>query len=182
MEELSEMSVEELYRQLDRELSRVKREENQIRRKRALLDAMVKSAQSHAVETGARQLPMDIQESLDRGTEREFDIALGSTYYEQGFFNIPDKSDGLITKDNCILSLPDGQRIKARITRNQNSNKTARVFGYAHLKHWFKGKFDEGDRVPAYILDENTILLGDHSEPPTIHLAEYLPAQSGLRS
>ena len=175
-----EMSVEALYKQLDREMAKLKHEENEIRRKRAFLDAMVESVKSHE-EPGYKQLAMDMEESLDRGAEREFDITLGSTNYEQGFFNVPVKSDGLIMGDECRLSLPDGRKIKARITRNQNSNGTARIFGSANLKHWFRDNFDRGDSVSAYILNEDTILLGEHTAPIT-RLAEFLPAQSGLRS
>ena len=174
------MSVEAIYEQLDRDMARIKHEENQIRRKRAFLDAMVEEVKAHEGQ-GYHQLPMDMDVLQDRGAEREFDITLGSTNYEQGFFNVPVKSDGLIMGDEYRLSLPDGRKIKARATRNQNSNGTARIFGAANLKHWFQDNFDRGDSVPAYVLDETTIMLGDHTDPIT-RLAEYLPAQSGLRS
>ena len=187
MADLRELSVQDLYDQLDADLERVKREEADLRNKRALLDSMVKSLEYAEVAPGFKQLPMTLEETQDRGTERSFDIVLGKTNYEQGFFNVPISSDGLIAGNECQLILPDGLKVEARITRNQNRNGTARIFGSAMLKHWFRENFSKGMEVPAFILDDSTILLGEHSGSrternghstrPIAHLAEFRPAQ-----
>ena len=183
----AEFTVKALYDQLDREMERIKDEEAKIRRQRAFLDTMVELLEARQAEPASRQLTMAIEDSVVRGTEREFTIMLGKTNYEQGFFNVPVTSDGLITEDECRLTLPNGMDIRARITRNQNRNGTARIFGSATLKHWFQDNFDIKDSVSAYIRDNTTIMLGNHtagrSQPDRYHtvpitrLAEFLPAQ-----
>ena len=127
------------------------------------------------------------------GSEREFQIRLGKTYYEQGFFNVPLASDALITEEECKLSLPNGIEIMARVDRNANRNKTARIFGRAALMHWFQENYNLDETVPAFIVDNANINLGEcitpkvainghPAIPPTTRSISYLPGLSGLRS
>lgn len=190
--EHGDMKVQDLYDQLDAELRELRRTEARIRDKRNVLDQMVRSTSEGHAANNPRQLSLEMEDTHVRGVEREFTITLGETNYAQGFFNVPVISDGLIEGDDCRLILPDGLKIGARVTRNQNRNGTARIFGAAKLKHWFQDNFKIGMEVPVYIVESSVIMMGHHasfqsevnghSTQPISRLAEYLPGQSGLRS
>ena len=166
---LGKMTVLELRDRLYSDLHKVRKEESDILNALAFLettlDRWTAIEQQRELERQLMLITEDqaVQEPI-RGSEREFYIKMGKTYYEQGFFNVPVTSDGAIPEENesCTLLLCNGLKLSARISRNQNRNGTARIFGSAPLKYWFQENFSISDFVPAVIVDGETIMLGDH--------------------
>jgi hypothetical protein len=81
----------------------------------------------------------------DAGTIRAaptFDVTLGKTYYDRGFFNVPIKFSGLFPEHGTQLSIYCGDSrtlIRATVDRRANqSNQTPRIYGKASLANWFQ--------------------------------------------
>ncbi len=91
---------------------------------------------------------------------RVFTIRLEKTYYNQGFLNVPVHSDRAMRQAEGPLELVLGdsdERIAGRLDRKANPNRTARVFGGAKLRNWFKRNFQLGEQVEVEIVEPDLL-------------------------
>ncbi len=91
---------------------------------------------------------------------RIFTIRLEKTYYNQGFLNVPVHSDRAMRQAEGPLELVLGdsdERIAGRLDRKANPNRTARVFGGAKLRNWFKRNFQLGEQVEVEIVEPDLL-------------------------
>lgn len=69
-----------------------------------------------------------------------FDVKLGKTYYQHGFFNVPVKYSGLFPEHGTEISVYCGDTrtlIRAMVDRKANqANQTPRVYGKGSLANW----------------------------------------------
>jgi len=103
----------------------------------------------------------NVQPSLGRGGA-VFHVDIGSTYYRQGFFNVPiafshhlDADGRAITIEATNLARP----IAGRINRSVNSNGTPRIMGGAPLRDWLQDNVGRGKRLQVTVLAKNRIAL-----------------------
>lgn len=89
------------------------------------------------------------------------DIALGPTYYNNGFFNIPIAKSILLGDDGDSISIvfPDGESIIGYINRKCNLNATPRIFGGKNLKNWFASNAKLGQTIKISIIDKSEVRL-----------------------
>lgn len=82
-----------------------------------------------------------------------FEVTLGKTYYNKGFFNVPVRYTKSIDKriKKIKLILKNGEEIEARISRTDNLNGTPRIRGNNKLKLYFKNNFKQGDKLDVII-------------------------------
>jgi len=70
-----------------------------------------------------------------------FEVALGKTYYNNGFFNVPVKFSGLFPEHGTEISIYCGDSrtlIRATVDRKANqANHTPRIYGRGSLANWF---------------------------------------------
>lgn len=74
-------------------------------------------------------------------TSPVFEVALGKTYYHNGFLNVPVKFSGLFPEHGTEISIYCGDSrtlIRATVDRKANqANHTPRIYGRASLANWF---------------------------------------------
>lgn len=70
-----------------------------------------------------------------------FEVALGKTYYHNGFFNVPVKFSGLFPEHGTEISIYCGDSrtlIRATVDRKANqANHTPHIYGRGSLANWF---------------------------------------------
>ena len=91
-----------------------------------------------------------------------FTISLEKTYYNQGFFNVPAYADPVMRAAEGPIELMVGdsdERIAGRLDRRANPNKTARVFGGAKLRNWFKRNFQMLEQVEVELVEPDLLRL-----------------------
>ena len=89
-----------------------------------------------------------------------YDLTLGKTYYENGFFNLGVAVDRFIRPDNGNITLYLGsnrQKIVGKVNRDANQNGTPRIFGGAVLRDWFFKNYQMGDTVNIFIESPTSI-------------------------
>jgi hypothetical protein len=95
------------------------------------------------------------------GAEKVFPRSLEKTYHEKGFFNVQRQWDHLVADGGEVtLILRGGRRIMARVDRNANNNKTARIYGGAALRDWFQENYNVGDIVSIRFDTPRQLSLG----------------------
>lgn len=85
-----------------------------------------------------------------------YELTLGKSYYEKGFFNLGvavDRYIGAHGTDVRIILGPGTRFVDARIDRNANQNGTPRIHVGARLRDYFYTNFHVGDVVNVIILD-----------------------------
>ena len=91
-----------------------------------------------------------------------FDVKIGNTYYNQGFFNVGVKHQSLFGADgdNIEINLTDGSTIFGYINRNVNTNNTPRIMGGKDLRDWIQSKFSINDTLKVEVLSPISIKIG----------------------
>ncbi len=96
-------------------------------------------------------------------TNISFSITLGQAYYCDGCINPGigvDKFIGAHGKQVCLhLGAWSENPVRSKISRNANSNGTARIYSRTAVAKWFQEHFKLGDVVKANIIDRNNIVL-----------------------
>ena len=91
-----------------------------------------------------------------------YELTLGKTYYEKGFFNVGVAVEQYIANDDSdmVLFLGDArQRISGTMSRKPNNNNTPRVYGGNQLRDWFMRHYDLLDRVDVVIEAPDTLWI-----------------------
>ena len=92
--------------------------------------------------------------------EQTFEVKIGATYYEQGFFNVPVHSSSLFGAHGQTIEIFCGDNkepILGTINRNANTNGSPRIYGRRHLRDWFQSTLHEGAAVDVEILSPTSI-------------------------
>jgi ribonuclease VapC len=91
----------------------------------------------------------------------EMKIDLGTTYYRQGFFNVPVEYDLLLGADGETIEIHvEGMPpMIGTINRTAQRNGTARVMGRAPLRSYFQASFNPGDQLTVLIESPRKIRL-----------------------
>jgi hypothetical protein len=92
-----------------------------------------------------------------------FQITLGSTYFNKGFFNVPVKYSGLFPDHGSVISIYCGGArtfVRAVVDRNANqSSRTPRIYGKSQLASWFGQTHKLNDEVMVRVISQNEIEL-----------------------
>ena len=92
-----------------------------------------------------------------------FPLRLEKTYYDNGLFNVRRAFDHLVTSDNGPISLQLGRGgpvIEGSVSRDAQSNGTARIFGGARLRNWFQQNYAMGDTVTVRFDTPSHLVIG----------------------
>jgi len=104
-----------------------------------------------------------MEESGVMNSSPMFEVQLGKTYFNQGFFNVPVKAAGLFPAHGAEISIYCGEArtlIRATIDRKANqSNQTPRIYGRNALANWFGLYKVLGDSIMVRIVSLNEIEL-----------------------
>lgn len=101
-------------------------------------------------------------EPTENDSLESFTVEVGSTYYRQGFFNVPAKYSDEFDADGrpISISLPNvSSPLTGKINRSVNSNRTPRIMGGAPLRDWLQDNIGLGKRVRVAIHGKNRISL-----------------------
>jgi hypothetical protein len=118
------------------------------------------------VEVNESASPSEVQLLEEAGVIRAapiFDVALGKTYYHNGFFNVPVKLSELFPVHGTEISIYCGTSrtlIRATVDRKANqANNTPRIYGRRELANWF-GLYKQLDEaVTIRVVSANEIEL-----------------------
>lgn len=92
-----------------------------------------------------------------------FDVSLGQTYLNQGFFNIGREFSNYIGADNATIEIQLGLNsnsvIQGYINRTANSNGTPRIIGGKDLRNWILKNFKLGEILKVEIISPLAIRL-----------------------
>jgi|SRR5690554_3447724 len=93
----------------------------------------------------------------------KFEILLGSTYFNQGFFNISKEYSNLFGSDNANIDIHIDESIdkplKGYINRTANKNGTPRIMGGKELKSWINENHKLNDLLQIEIISPVAIKL-----------------------
>lgn len=93
-----------------------------------------------------------------------FLLRLEKTYYNSGFFNVPTAYSSCVRTEEGEVTLRlttpfAAKEIIGRIDRHANANMTARIFGHANLRDWFRNNFKLFDYVEVKFPSRDMIVL-----------------------
>jgi len=95
--------------------------------------------------------------------QTRFEITLGQTYFNQGFFNISIEFSELFGADNSNIEIHLGEKldstINGYINRTANQNGTPRIMGGKKLKTWINQKHKLNDLLQVEIISPNAIII-----------------------
>jgi hypothetical protein len=98
--------------------------------------------------------------SIDSNT---FEVTLGTTYYNLGFFNVKREYSNLFEENQTPIEIRLGDDLSnvifGHINRTCNENGTPRIFGGIPLSFWIQNNFMLGDKMRVKILSPTTIKL-----------------------
>lgn len=88
-----------------------------------------------------------------------FQITLGQTYFNLGFFNIGVAASHFIAQngENLILILKNQGELNITINRNANNNASVRLYGGNQLMLFIKDNFIQNDIMQFQIINPNLI-------------------------
>lgn len=94
---------------------------------------------------------------------RDFEIVLGQTYYNFGFFNVKKIYSSLFGADKEKIELQLGDKsndtIFGYINRTANKNGSPRIIGGKELTKWFRSNFKQNDNLRISVLSPVSIRL-----------------------
>jgi hypothetical protein len=91
-----------------------------------------------------------------------FKITLGTTYYHQGFFNVPAKYSEYLGGDGEPIEAhlkPIGSILTGYINRTANQSGAARLMIGKNYTQWVQKYFDQGDNMSIEIGSKNRVVL-----------------------
>lgn len=90
-----------------------------------------------------------------------FEVELGKTYYQQGFFNVPVQFSSYFPAHGSEISMYCGSSrllIRAYVDRKTNQkNHTPRIYGRTSLLHWIRSNKSLHSMLIVNVLNENEI-------------------------
>ncbi|WP_269243190.1 GIY-YIG nuclease family protein [Flavobacterium limnophilum] len=106
---------------------------------------------------------IDPSNLTEKTSSISFNIELGKTYYNQGFFNVKVEFSELLGADKEIIEIQLGDEseniIKGYINRTANDNGTPRIMGGKTLTYWIKKNFKLGEIMNVEILSSVAIKI-----------------------
>lgn len=92
-----------------------------------------------------------------------FEISLGQTYFNQGFFNVSREYSSLFGSDNTNIDIHLGENIdkplQGYINRTANKNGTPRIMGGKELKNWIIKNYKLNELLQVEIISPVAIRL-----------------------
>lgn len=92
-----------------------------------------------------------------------FEILLGQTYFNQGFFNVSKEYSNLFGSDNANIDIHLDENIdnplKGYINRTANKNGTPRIMGGKELKNWINNNHKLNELLKVEIISPVAIRL-----------------------
>jgi len=108
-------------------------------------------------ERKTRKLILENNEGVDF-----FQFQLRTTYFNQGFFNVPVRYKKAFGNDRDRIEIycgKDQKLIQGYINRSVNVNDTPRIMGGIQLKQWFHENYKIDDPVDVKVLSPTSIWL-----------------------
>lgn len=113
-----------------------------------------------------RPIPKQADESTQgveaRSNNTTFQFQIRTTYFNQGFFNVPVKHMQFFGSDRDRIEIycgEDQDLVQGYINRSVNVNNTPRIMGGAQLRQWFHENFQVDDPVSVEVLSPTSIWL-----------------------
>lgn len=91
-----------------------------------------------------------------------YELALGKTYYNKGFFNLGVSVDKFVRRDEGVMRIYLGktdQYFDGHVVRTANQNGTPRIFVGSRLRDWFFKNFKQNDLVLIVIEAPNALRI-----------------------
>jgi len=90
----------------------------------------------------------------------KFELTLGKTYFEKGYFNLPRPHAHHVTGGELTIILgKDRQIVQGMSQIYEANNYVPRVFGYENLRTWFLENYSLNDTVEVFIEAQNEIWI-----------------------
>lgn len=125
------------------------------------------------VEDDAETLPKESAMQLEKpepmAASSAFQFPLRTTYFNQGFFNVPVRHMELFGSDRDRIEIYCGESqhlIQGYINRSVNGNNTPRIMGGVQLRQWFHENFQIDNLVNVEMLSPTSIWLRTVSLSP----------------
>jgi len=99
-------------------------------------------------------------QSISSNTTFQFQVR--TTYFTQGFFNVPVKSMEAFGSDRERIEIYCGERqdlVQGYINRSVNVNDTPRIMGGTQLRQWFHENVEIDNPVNVEVLSPTSIWL-----------------------
>jgi hypothetical protein len=91
------------------------------------------------------------------------EVILGTTYFNQSFFNIRVEHANLFADDNTIIDIYLGQGnenvIQGYINRRATGNDTPRIMGGVQMRNWIQGNFNLYNILTVEVITPSSIRL-----------------------
>ena len=99
---------------------------------------------------------------------KHFEVLLGKAYYNNGFFNVPQKYGGLFAADKEKIEIQLGddpqKLINGTIDRSSNNSGAPRIRCGVIYTRWVQRQFEIGDCMYVRVLSPGKIQLSVHTE------------------
>jgi hypothetical protein len=95
-------------------------------------------------------------------TPPNFDIVIGPTYRNQGFFNVPARAQKLFGSDSEKVEIDLSEEmptILGTINRRCNRGNNPRIMGGVALQRWIQANFNEGEAMQVEVISPISIRL-----------------------
>lgn len=119
--------------------------------------------ETEELEEVALDLPEEPKISTEIPNRIDFNVNLGTTYYEQGYINPGVSASEKLGEDNSPIIIYLGNMnniVDSFINRRANQNGSVRIIGNnKRIAAWFRSNFNLHDSVQATILNEGEIFL-----------------------
>lgn len=125
--------------------------------------------------TGTKRIPVDIESETPELTKdpkptesltpvlAQFEITIGSAYFNQGFFNVGVEYDGMVGANRSLidiqLGLNEENSIHGYINRTAQPNATARIMGGAALRDWIRENFEQSKKMKVDLISPTSLRL-----------------------
>ena len=121
-----------------------------------------KNTESGTQEIHPRQETSEPVNTITSSIKDNFILKVRTTYYNQGFFNVPIKHSNAFGADRDRIEIYCGKNqylIQGYINRSVNINNTPRIMGGSALKQWFHENGEIDGSVIIDVLSPTSIWL-----------------------
>jgi hypothetical protein len=109
-----------------------------------------------------RVVPTKTETEPDKANGAKFEVTLGKTYYEKGFFNVPVPYGDHFGTDREEIDIFCGQldqSVTGYINRKTNASGSPRIFGGTGLRDWFWSNFQLGDVIEVEVKSPQEVVV-----------------------
>ena len=129
---------------------------------RKLADPRKTERKVHAAESIISESDKEAAQGIETIPNNTFQFQVRTTYFNQGFFNVPVKYMHSFGSDRERIEIycgEDQDLVQGYINRLVNPNNTPRIMGGVQLRQWFHENFQIDNPVSVEVLSSTSIWL-----------------------